>query len=155
MALADLLLVMQEGRIVDQGDPERVYTRPATRFSATFMGENTLLEADVERVSDGIATVTTALGVLNLERPEAVSGRALVTIRPENLRIGAAAPDHVLLGTGTVTETVFQGSYRKVTVEAGSGQAVTLKLPADERVEVGDEVALHAHPRHIGILPQE
>lgn len=155
MALADLLLVMEKGRIVDQGDPERVYTRPATRFSATFMGENTLLDADVGSVSNGVATVTTPLGVLKLERPQAVPGKALVTIRPENLRIGAVAADHVFLGEATVAETVFQGSYRKVTARAEGGQEVTLKLPADEGVAVGDKVALHANPRHIGILPQE
>ncbi len=44
MALADHCVVMNHGRIEDQGPPERVYAKPATRFSATFMGESTVLE---------------------------------------------------------------------------------------------------------------
>ena len=49
MALADHCVVMNDGRIEDEGPPERVYSRPATRFSATFMGESTILAGD----SDG------------------------------------------------------------------------------------------------------
>ena len=41
MALADHCVVMNHGRIEDEGPPERVYARPASRFSAAFMGEST------------------------------------------------------------------------------------------------------------------
>jgi spermidine/putrescine transport system ATP-binding protein len=40
MALADQIVVMNEGRIEDMGVPERVYAKPATRFAANFMGES-------------------------------------------------------------------------------------------------------------------
>jgi spermidine/putrescine transport system ATP-binding protein len=43
MALADHLVVMNKGRIEDEGTPEKVYARPATRFTATFMGESTII----------------------------------------------------------------------------------------------------------------
>jgi spermidine/putrescine transport system ATP-binding protein len=44
MALADHIVVMNQGRIEDQGPPEQVYARPATRFSAAFMGESTIIK---------------------------------------------------------------------------------------------------------------
>ncbi len=47
MALADHFVVMNHGRIEDEGPPERVYPGRATRFSATFMGESTLLAGQV------------------------------------------------------------------------------------------------------------
>ena len=47
MALADHCVVMNNGRIEDEGPPERVYSRPASRFSATFMGESTILPGEV------------------------------------------------------------------------------------------------------------
>ncbi len=43
MALADHVVVMNHGRIEDEGTPEKVYARPASRFSATFMGESTII----------------------------------------------------------------------------------------------------------------
>ena len=47
MALADLCVVMSNGRIEDAGPPERVYRRPRTRFTATFMGESTIVPGRV------------------------------------------------------------------------------------------------------------
>lgn len=154
MALADLLLVMQDGRIVDQGDPERVYMRPATRFSATFMGENTLIDGEVVEIAAGIATVTTPLGVLKLERPEARPGKATITIRPENIRLGSSRDASVSFGRGVISESVFQGSYRKVVVNTPSGNDVLLKLPADLPIRIGDDVEIHAEARHIGLLSE-
>ena len=49
MALADHCVVMNDGRIEDEGPPERVYAQPATRFSATFMGESTLIPGEVSK----------------------------------------------------------------------------------------------------------
>lgn len=154
MALADVLLVMQDGRIVDQGDPERVYTRPSTRFSATFMGENTLIDAQVTGASGTTATLQTALGTFALDRPGVRSGKATLTIRPENIRLGATPPDHVSLGSGEVVESVFQGSYRKVAVRAASGQHIVLKLPVDVPARIGERVEMHAAPHHIGLLQE-
>ena len=48
MALADHVVVMNHGRIEDEGSPERVYARPATRFTATFMGESTIVAGEVD-----------------------------------------------------------------------------------------------------------
>lgn len=153
MALADLLLVMQDGRIVDQGDPERVYTRPSTRFSATFMGENTLIEAEVTGVEGSLAMIKTPLGTLRLDRPGARLGKAAITVRPENMRLGAAPAGTVSFGAGTIAESVFQGSYRKAVVQSDSGQHIVLKLAADEPAGIGSRVELHAEPRHVGLLP--
>ena len=57
MALADHCVVMNDGRIEDEGPPERVYARPATRFSATFMGESTILAGKVTEAKDRTSTV--------------------------------------------------------------------------------------------------
>ena len=152
MALADLLLVMQDGRIVDQGDPERVYMRPSTRFSATFMGENTLIDGDVVGIDAGVATVKTPFGQLKLPRSDARQGRATVTIRPENIRLGQPGEGGVSLGGGVITESVFQGSYRKALVRGPGGNELLLKLAADEPVRTGDHVEMHAAAKHVGLL---
>jgi spermidine/putrescine transport system ATP-binding protein len=49
MALADHVVVMNQGRIEDQGTPEKVYARPASRFSSTFMGESTIIDGHAIR----------------------------------------------------------------------------------------------------------
>ena len=87
MALADHVVVMNAGRIEDEGTPERVYARPATRFSATFMGESTILAATTS--PDG--TVTSALGPHLLPVSPGVETMQLA-IRPEHVQLGGNIP---------------------------------------------------------------
>jgi putative spermidine/putrescine transport system ATP-binding protein len=47
MTLSDRVFLMEKGSIVQSGTPEEIYTRPATRFVAGFMGSYNLLEPDV------------------------------------------------------------------------------------------------------------
>lgn len=155
MALADLLLVMQDGHIVDRGPPEQVYSRPATRFSATFMGENTLIDGTVSTVAAGVATVETPLGTLSVPVPRARPGAATLTIRPENLRVGPAPQGAISLGEGTIADSAFQGSHRKAHVRLAGDVRVAAWLPADLAVHEGDRIALHADPRHIGFLQEQ
>jgi putative spermidine/putrescine transport system ATP-binding protein len=49
MALADTIVVMNDGRIEQIGDPREIYNRPRTEFVARFMGGNNVLSIDGRR----------------------------------------------------------------------------------------------------------
>ena len=134
MALADLVVVMNQGRIEDQGPPERVYARPATRFTATFMGESTIVPGSVR---DGM--IETALGAF-----PATAGATHLAIRPE----------HVSLGEGLsaeVRDVVYQGSFKRVTAMA-NGVEILARLNPGMAVAAGDRVRLAIDPAHVIIL---
>ena len=118
MALADLCVVISHGRIEDTGQPERVYRRPRTRFTATFMGESTIFRRALSRATPGIS-------------PAAGVNHAFVAIRPESVGIGAAPDGHVALGAGTVSDLVFQGGFKRARIasEAEPGLSFTVHLP--------------------------
>ncbi len=151
MALADHCVVMNHGRIEDQGPPERVYLRPATRFTATFMGESTLIPGTVAGHRDGRVVIDTPLGRLEIAADGPSGGEVTLALRPEHVRNGPADGDGVPLGTGVVAEVVFQGSFKRVTVQ---GLAVPLlaRLPAEHPVRPGDRLTLHCEPRHMVLL---
>lgn len=132
MALADLIVIMNRGRIEDMGPPEQVYARPRTRFSAGFMGESTLLPA---RFANGAAE--TAIGRLSAED----RGGATVAIRPESLRL-APQPGDLPLGPARVTARSFQGSHATLTVVVGQ-TALTLRAPPDTAPAIGTEHLLY------------
>lgn len=143
MALADHCVVMNDGRIEDEGPPERVYARPATRFSATFMGESTILAGTVAEANDRPSTVATPVGPISLPCTLPVGSIVGLAIRPEHLVLGAAA-GAVKLGTAEVSDVVFQGSFKRVL--AASVEDPTLRfiarLPASSTVQPGDTVAI-------------
>ena len=100
MALADHLIVMNQGRIEDEGAPERVYARPRTRFTASFMGESTFidealaairpehlrLEAEPGMISFGEARVTSVVFQGSFKRvlAEGASGQTFIARVPAN-----------------------------------------------------------------------
>lgn len=153
MALADHCVVMNDGRIEDEGPPERVYARPATRFSATFMGESTILAGKVAEAKDRTSTVETPAGAVFVPSALPVGSAVALAIRPEHLLLGRAAGT-ASLGMAEVTDVVFQGSFKRVlavSVEDASLQFIA-KLPASATVQPGDTVALSCNTDQIIVL---
>lgn len=153
MALADHCVVMNDGRIEDEGPPERVYARPATRFSATFMGESTILAGTVTEAKDKTSTVATPVGAVSLRGALPVGSAVALAIRPEHLSLGAAS-GATRLGTAKVSYVVFQGSFKRVlamSVEDPSVQFIA-KLPAAATLQPGDTVAASCDTDQIILL---
>jgi spermidine/putrescine transport system ATP-binding protein len=139
MALADHVVVMNNGRIEDEGPPERVYGHPATRFSATFMGESTILEGVV---SSG-ASIETKLG--HFPSPGRTPGDFVrVAIRPEHLAIGFGAK-------AIVVDVVYQGSFKRVTAMLDD-QPLLARVASDAAVKAGDTVAFSCDPQRVIVL---
>jgi len=123
MAIADLIVVMRDGRIEDAGPPQRVYARPANRFTAGFMGEVNLIPA------------------ATLPQAGAAEG-ATLAIRPEAFRDPGA--DALDFGAGTVIECAFLGTHWRAHVrpKAAPGATWILHAPARDGLRPGDRVAL-------------
>jgi spermidine/putrescine transport system ATP-binding protein len=140
MALADLCVVMSTGRIEDSGPPERVYRWPRTRFTATFMGESTIVPG---RVIAGAAP--------HLTRAHGSTDGGCAAVRPESIGLGAPPERHVGLGAGTVSDLVFQGGFKRASVvsEVDPGLTFTVHVPVARPLAVGERVELHCSPDDI------
>ena len=108
MALASLIVVMNQGRIEDAGPPQRVYARPATRFTAAFMGEST----EIAAVVAGAGLARSPLGDLPVALSAPPGSAVTIIIRPENIR--ADGTGAVSLGAARVVEAIFQGAHYRV-----------------------------------------
>ena len=150
MALADLLVVMNRGRIEDQGPPDRVYLRPRTRFTATFLGDSNLIEGRVTSAADGWVEVATVFGAVRARGDAAVGGPATLSLRPEQIRTGGGAWS---LGEATVRDAMFLGSHWRVEVEAASTAGrLTLHLPPTHAPRIGERLTLGADPASVAVL---
>lgn len=57
MAISDRILLLNNGKIEQQGTPQEMYGSPSTLFTAEFMGSNNRLEGKVTEVRDGRARI--------------------------------------------------------------------------------------------------
>jgi len=126
LGVADLVVVMREGRVLQAGTPEEVYRTPATAFVARFVGLSNLLEGEV---ADG--TVSTPVGSYAANGLE--PGPGLFAVRPEALRITA---DGV---PGKVLHSAYRGDRWLLTVSIREREV--LVYDAEPR-RAGAEVAL-------------
>ncbi|MGE4552683.1 MAG: putative 2-aminoethylphosphonate ABC transporter ATP-binding protein [Desulfovibrionaceae bacterium] len=122
LTMADRILVMDRGRLVQDGTPHEIYDRPATPFVASFIGSMNFLENSVRRgeffEAGGLSLRVAEGGHI----PEGV--RATVAIRPED----------VLLSTNGATENVFTARVRDLEYR-GASYRVRFLLPLSRRGE--------------------
>ncbi len=142
MALADHIVVMNDGRIEDEGPPERVYAQPSTRFSAKFLGESTIFEAEI--LPNGKANAF--FGTFDVS-PGLQSGKAHFAIRPEHVTIGGNVP-------AIITDVMFQGSFKRVVAIPAAMPDLKIlgRFSADTLIAAGDAVSLHLAPDKIVVL---
>lgn len=107
LSMSDHIVVMNQGRVEQEGSPADIYRRPKTSFVANFIGETNLLEGKFGAEANGIATFKASCGLeVKVASSETASpGKdALVSLRPESLRItpfesGRPASSNALRGT--------------------------------------------------------
>ncbi len=95
LTMSDVIVVMRDGRIQQQGSPEELYQRPVNRFVAGFMGSSNFFEAKVvdQDRAGGTARVETASGVRMVgtvtDRDALLKAGDPVTVavRPERFRL--------------------------------------------------------------------
>jgi ABC-type Fe3+/spermidine/putrescine transport system ATPase subunit len=115
LALADTVVLMDQGRIVQTGTPQDIYLKPATAFAAEFLGVSNQLE--------GVAADGT-LRVAGQAVPYAgtVRGRAVVIVRASDIQlddVAAAERPGAMALTGTVEESLFLGAHYRHYVRVG------------------------------------
>jgi putative spermidine/putrescine transport system ATP-binding protein len=148
MALADLVVVMNEGRIEQAAPPRTVFERPATAFVARFMGDHNVVSGRVAEASAGIVLIdvpnggTFAAGGTGRTAGEAAD----IAVRVDRVRLGE--PEERGLGfTGTVSNVEYRGSSVKLAVSgAGLDDFTAVLSDADffaRPVAVGEAVPLH------------
>lgn len=149
MALADAVVVLSHGRIEDHGPPERVYLRPASLFSAGFMGDSNVIEGLVMDRRTDETVVETALGRIPVPGAVDVAGPITVSIRPEHIRVDGAGA--VRLGDGLLRERHFAGTYQRCHVAIGELDLLVF-APATMRLEEQATVPLSVDPADVILL---
>jgi len=98
MVMSDRIGVMRDGRLVQVGSPDEIYSEPTDKFVSEFMGEVNVI--DVQR-GEGGRVVSTAFGS-SFTAPPLPDGfeRGHLVVRPEFMRI---------LGAGETTENLLTG----------------------------------------------
>jgi hypothetical protein len=128
-AMADRIGIMNLGRLLELGAPHDLYSRPTTRFVATFLGAANLILG--RSTAQGIQVGGSLLG--EPARGPHEEHEVVAVVRPEEVEIAAtpASLSSDLLGHGTVEEVAFTGALERVRVRLEDGERPPLLAGAD------------------------
>jgi iron(III) transport system ATP-binding protein len=132
LTMADRILVMERGRVVQDGSPHEIYDRPATPFVASFIGSMNFIP-DAQCVSGG--TFRKGLLVLSADDGRGLppGAKATVAIRPEDVLLGVNGEAGANVVLGKVQGLEYRGAGYRLTLQ--------LVLYGEERPLIEAEVS--------------
>jgi iron(III) transport system ATP-binding protein len=150
MTTADLIAVMNGGRIDQLGTPEDIYDRPQSEFVARFIGASNVIKGtalDDSHFSFAGATLRAVGAKLTAGQSAAVA------IRQHDIQLSTQAPQASQnVVKATVTRQVFLGASRDTMVETSDGAILRIVTPTENAVARGTEVWLTLPPERCRAL---
>ncbi len=145
MTLADRIIVLDEGRVIQAGSPRELYNNPNSRFVAEFIGSPKMnllpcMEESGRIVFSGFGN--------NKGRKKAISKRFLsapsnaiasLGIRPENIALCVEGAGHI---SGTVAVCEYLGSEQFAYIDCGFDNMVTARVSPDAELKIGSVTGL-------------
>jgi ABC-type Fe3+/spermidine/putrescine transport system ATPase subunit len=163
MSLADRIIVMNRGRIEQQGTPDEIYMKPQTAFVASFIGRTNWFHGRIEAVQgDALSRFTTDAGTqLAIRSRGATDGKPWsICVRPERITVtgaesgSAASSDNRL--SGKVVDIVNMGSEFHYIIESAEGRIMAVEPNrAGARVQKGEPVNVLFRAEDCVVLPRE
>jgi putative spermidine/putrescine transport system ATP-binding protein/putrescine transport system ATP-binding protein len=160
MSLADRIVIMNRGRIEQQGTPDEIYMAPRSAFVAGFIGRTNWFHGRLSGgSSDGFARITTEAGTtLAIRDPGAAGGgKQSVCIRPERMTVTGAGADKSgdNLLPGQVVDVVNMGAELHYIIDAADGRLMVVEPNREgARVRKGDNVSVQFRAQDCVVLPQ-
>ncbi|MEW6716082.1 MAG: ABC transporter ATP-binding protein [Chloroflexota bacterium] len=142
-AVADRVVVMRAGQVVQIGTPQSIYQHPSSIFVARFLGLNNILEGEAIQIGDR-HVIRTPIGEWPVS--QAIEGQVPVLIRPDIVQLGGGGKYQL---EGQVMERSFRGGMCRVTVNI-RGEQLTFDFPSGR-----EPIPSPGEPICLGFDPQE
>ena len=155
MAISDRIAIMDQGRIVQIGNAEELYQRPASRFVASFLGSANFVRGRIVECGVGRATldVEGRRWSLAAQAPGGVGAMADAVVRPE--AVALSRDTHGI--KATIKSRVYLGDKAEYLVAAGRQEFTVIQWNpvASELFAIGDEVGLKFPDAGVQLLAVE
>jgi multiple sugar transport system ATP-binding protein len=155
LSLADAIVVLNKGEVVQTGTPREVYEQPATRFVAELVGDPPMnfFSGLVEECADGFVLNTPECSV-RICRSDICAGPSLVGVRPGSIVLTDSSED--ANGRGEVYAFEYFGNEAIVTIQAAE-RLLKVKLTggANQAFAIGQQVCFRFEPDHCHFFESE
>ena len=125
MVMSDRIALLRMGELEQVASPREIYSRPATAYTAQFIGHTNLLRGEVK---DGVAHCHSLSWRTGLR-----DGPGLFSLRPENIRLASAAASSATVRfRGKILGQAFHGATALLQIECADGLLLSLRTASRE-----------------------
>lgn len=152
LAMADMVVVMKDGRVIQTGTPEDIYRTPKSRFVAEFLGHANVLTATVAETGED-STLIDVAGIRTRipGRVSARPGEAVeAVIRSAHVRVGP--PGAASARIARIVERTFLGDKTTYTLDLDGLRIAASSADGSRPLQVGDLAEPDFDPDRITLL---
>ncbi|TPW27178.1 ABC transporter ATP-binding protein [Pararhizobium mangrovi] len=157
MTMADRIVVMRDGKVLQIGRPIDLYEHPADVFTARFIGSPSMnmIEGNMR---DGLIRHDNADLPIELDRKIGHAGRVLLGVRPHDLHVTDGSPrvsgERGLHLHGTVSTVEPLGAETLVHLDLAEGSVIAT-APGRTLPAIGEKLSVHAAPESLYVFDAE
>lgn len=152
MSIADRIVIMNQGRIEQIGTPQAIYERPATAFTADFIGRTNVFPGQI--AGEKLVVLGQVFPLPDTVLPDGSS--IICAIRPERIQMRPSQPSSL---HAVIQDMTYLGAIVRYRVIIDSNERekplALIEVPAPQAVyQPGERIGLHIHPQEIHLFPQ-
>jgi putative spermidine/putrescine transport system ATP-binding protein len=156
LTMSDRVAVFNEG-VIQQIDPvEHLYETPANRFVASFVGDNSVLDATVLHAQGGVCQVQlqdgTRLSGVNVNQAQP-GDTVQCSVRPERIAVvpDPQSPPEANQLTATVSDVIYFGDHLRLRCQLPQQPEMSVKVPLQNvgHMEAGQSIRLSIPAEHL------
>lgn len=126
MALSDRIALLKDGVLEQIASPRKIYSRPATAYTAEFIGHTNLLHAELR---DGVAVCGALRWRPNLSNLK--NGPVVFSLRPEAIIFASSSlPAECVRFRAAIHQQLYGGATETLELDCGAGQSLRARIPA-------------------------
>ncbi len=150
LAVSDQIIVMDGGRLVEQGTPADLFNAPRTRFVADFLAEANIVAGRLLGTNGELGDVDVAGHAVQVPHRGHAIGQVTVAIRPDALALHA--PDGRGKIAGRIVRATFVGRVMEYTIETAAGELLAIVPAMDDALAPGQRVSVSLGARGVALV---
>jgi putative spermidine/putrescine transport system ATP-binding protein len=145
LALSDLIVVMDAGRVEQAGSAREIFEAPRSAFVARFIGGHNVVTGRVVAQSSGIAVLRSDAGEFHVPGAAPLGEQVSFAVRSDRIRLASSAAANANSLRGRIANIEYHGTALRVRLDAEAAEDFIVTVPdhgfEDGQLQIGDAVA--------------
>ena len=153
LVISDRIAIMDKGEIIQCADPVTIYTHPVNAFTADFIGQASIIKAQVIEANESGCIVETPIGnLVSSDRPKSASKAVMVCWRPEDVAL--YRKEHHNRIEGKIERNIFMGNLTDLFVDV-NGTSLRVQMGGSVNFQPGDRIVLGLSKDKLRVIEAE